>query len=262
MEDSVNWVIATYSATNTCMALEMQLQSLYVYFSRNTDRHKVTQVTVMTPPVRARDQKRDCGPSYFQKQKWQRLLKHVGVRLKSVLYKGTNNYASYDQWIQGYLRYPNFKWYVTIEDDYLIHPSAPSNLIDQWIQLHENAAITGKGAYVCTYAAATDGLSYHAAISNGIIGRDAFRAIPNILETYYQTVSDTYKQDAQIAFSNMFMKFNIPLKSMHGVFAAIFWSSTRKWIENFSPSVINKYGIVPLQILTTQCGDIKAKTHL
>lgn len=254
----VNWLIATYAATHTCMALEQQLQSLFMYMYKSIDMIRITQVTVIVPPVRECDQDRNCGANYYNEAKWFKLLERVGIKLVTLPYVGTNQYASYDQWIQGYLAYPNFQWYICIEDDYLIHPDAPSNMVDQLVYFHDSSAVTGKGVYACTLASTMgpmlENLPYHSAVSNGIIGREAFAAIPNILETFYKMVDESPLRDSQIAFSNMFMAHHVPVRSLHELFAAMFWSSSRLQLENYSSPSITTYWTIPLQMLVS-CGN-------
>ena len=97
-------------------------------------------------------------------------------------------------------------------------------MVDQLVYFHDSSAVTGKGVYACTLASTMgpmlENLPYHSAISNGIIGREAFAAIPNILETFYKMVDESPLRDSQIAFSNMFMTHHVPVRSLHEMFAA------------------------------------------
>lgn len=246
---SLNYIIATYPGTKTEYALEIQLQQLLTIILAGKTL-SLKQVTVMCT---------NCKPEhtekvyYYNKEKWMTIFEKYcpGIQLVFANYIGENKHASYDQWIQGYNLYPNYDYYLFIEDDYFIHPSQLSfdqNVIDAY-----NSILSSRGTnvgYVCSYATTTNH-HYHATISNGIVNKTSLEMLgSDILEKYY-TCADEYKIE-QVAFSDLFIKNDVPVYSFEHVFCALFWSSLHNRLDVYSPVTVGTLLFVPLQYLTYQ----------
>lgn len=248
----LNYIIATYSANRLEYSLQMQLQILYSIIMQDKIEY-LTQVTIVCPPV-----KPNCveHPFYYQKEMWSNLFAKTKVKLVYLDYKGDNKCASYDQWIQGYLAFQNFDYFLFIEDDYCIHPSLAnfdSILVNYYCEQ----------GYMCTLASSLNSLKHHAAISNGMVDKKTMLALgPNVLEDFYKLASI---YEAQYAFSIMFENKNIEISSMHTDFVAWFWSSVRNCLEIYSDNNISNLMFVPVQYLlqphfVTSLVNFKSKT--
>lgn len=243
----MNYIIASYAGTKYEFSLELQLQGLFTILMNKKAIH-IRQVTIVCPPVKPGHV---AKTHYYNKDKWTSLFEadHPYIKLVYMDYVGENVHASYDQWLQAIINYPEFDYYLLIEDDYCIHPS----LLDFDVQLIKtyNDQHNGFG-YLCTYADAVMGHPYHAAISNGIVSRKTIEFITergvDLLDQYYQCANECGSE--QVGFSNMFLKFDVPVYSLHTIYTAMFWSSYRNRIELYS-DILDKYFFLPIQYLTT-----------
>lgn len=244
---SLNYIIATYPGTKTEYALEIQLQQLLtiILAGKITSLAQITILCTQTKPEHTEK------VFYYAKEKWLDIFTRVcpNVNLVFAEYIGENKHASYDQWIQGYKLYPNFDYYIFIEDDYFIHPSQltfDKDIIDSY-----NSILASRGSnvgYVCSYATTTNH-HYHATISNGIVNKASLKILGNdILEKYY-TCAEEYKIE-QVAFSDLFIKGGVPVYSFEHVYCALFWSSLHNRLDVYSPVTVGTLMFVPLQYLT------------
>ena len=245
----LNYIIATYPGTNTEYSLEIQLQQLLtIILAEKTT--SLAQITVMCTKTKPEHTEKVY---YYNKEKWNRIFERACPNIKLVFadYIGENKHASYDQWIQGYQLFPNFDYYLFIEDDYFIHPSRlafDKDIVDAY-----NSILASRDSdigYVCTYATTTNH-HYHATISNGIVNRASLEMLgSDILEKYY-TCAQEYKIE-QVAFSDLFIKNGVPVYSFEHVYCALFWSSLHHRLDVYSPVTIGTLMFVPLQYLTHQ----------
>lgn len=244
---ALNYIIATYPGTKTEYALEIQLQQLLAIIL--TDKTtSLAQITVMCTKVKPEHTEKIY---YYNKEKWTDIFARICPNVKLVFanYVGENKHASYDQWIQGYLLYPNFDYYLFIEDDYFIHPSQltfDKDIIDAY-----NSILANRGStigYVCSYATATNH-HYHATISNGIVNKASLEMLgTGLLEKYY-TCAEEYRIE-QVAFSDLFIKHGVPVYSFEHIYCALFWSSLHNRLDVYSPLTVGNLMFVPLQYLT------------
>lgn len=248
LQQNMNYVIATYAGTSNEFSLELQMQNLFAILMNKKTKY-IKQVTIVCPPVKPEHSYKTC---YYNWDKWinlfQTSLPHISLVYMD--YVGENRHASYDQWIQAIQRFPDFEYYLLIEDDYCIHPSIldfDTKIIDTYNQIVGENNI----GYVCTYADAIMGKPYHAAISNGIVNKktiEKFKDI-DILKTYYECADECGIE--QVAFSNLFLQYDIPVYSFHEIYTAVFWSSFRKCLELYSQDIKN-YMFIPIQFLLHQ----------
>lgn len=244
----MNYIIATYAGTLNEFSLELQMQNLFTILMNKQTKY-IKQVTVVCPPVKP---EHTYKSNYYNWDKWVKLFQNSlpNISLVYMDYIGENKHASYDQWIQAILKYPNFDYYLLIEDDYCIYPSLldfDTKIVDSYNKIVGENNI----GYVCTYADKVMGHPYHAAISNGIINKktiDKFADI-DILKTYYKCADECGIE--QVAFSNLFLQYEIPVYSFHEIYTAVFWSSLRKCLELYSQNTIS-YMFIPIQFLLYQ----------
>lgn len=244
----MNYIIATYAGTANEFSLEIQMQNLFTILLNKKTRY-IKQVTIVCPPVKLQH---TYKKEYYNWNKWIELYKTYLPEISLIYmdYIGENIYASYDQWIQAMLMFPQFDYHLFIEDDYCIYPS----LLDFDVQLVDayNNLVGGDGTgYVCTYADAIMGHPYHAAISNGIINKKTLEKFKgNMLTKYYKCVKTTVEQ---VAFSDLFLQEDISVYSLHKIYTALFWSSYRKQLESYSQSTstITPF-FIPIQFLLHQ----------
>lgn len=237
----LNYIIATYAGNKLEYSLQVQLQVLYSLIMQGETKH-IGQVTIVCPRVKDNDTEH---PFYYQKELWSNLFKETKVKLVYLEYEGENNSASYDQWIQAYLAYPDFEYFLFIEDDYCIHPSLvnfDSILLEYYKSKCEN------GGYLCSLAVDLYGFQHHAAISNGIADKNTMEMLgPNILKDFYKMDE---KIHCQIRFSNLFTDKKIDIITMHNDFIAWFWCSKNKILENYSDDDdVTQILFIPIQYL-------------
>jgi hypothetical protein len=245
---SLNYIIATYAGTHTEYALEVQLQNLLTIILAG-ETSCLKQITVMCPEVKPQHTVKQF---YYDKIKWVKIFTLFCKNVKLVFqnYVGENKHASYDQWLQGYLWYPDFDYYLFIEDDYFIHPSKlnfDSDIIKTYNDiLEKNKTTVG---YICSYATTTNH-HYHATISNGILNKESLEMLGSgdILNKYY-TCAKEYPIE-QVAFSDLFINNGVPVYSFEHVYCALFWSSLHKRIDVYSPVTVGNPLFIPLQYLT------------
>lgn len=243
----MNYIIATYVGTSNEFSLELQMQNLFTILMNKKTKY-IKQVTIVCPQIKPGHTYKH---NYYNWDKWinlfQTSLPHISLIYMD--YIGENRHASYDQWIQAILTYPDFDYYLLLEDDYCIYPS----LLDFDTQIIESYnKIVGESGigYVCTYADAIMGHSYHAAISNGIINRKTIEKLNgiDILKTYYKCSEECGIE--QVAFSNLFLQHDVPVYSFHEIYTAVFWSSYRKRVELYSKQ--QNYMFIPIEFLLHQ----------
>ena len=242
----LNYVIATYAGRDTQYVLECHLQHLLAIMMGGK-LTELKQVTVMCPPVKAKD-KHNYKGKYYDISRWQAIFERAGAGVALVFeeYVGSNEYASYDQWIQAYLRYPNFDYYLLIEDDYVPYASQLTFDADL-VALYKESLIKNDTqiGYLCTYACNDHGM-FHASISNGLVSRQTFETMgQSILEKFYDI-----PHYSQLAFSELFTRHNIPIFDWADKYVAIFWSSLRGQISVYSPIETTEYMLLPIQYLT------------
>ena len=239
----LNYIIATYNGNKVEYTLENQLQILYTIVMSNELKY-LSQITVVCPPTKSKDKPFEY---YYQKEKWNKLFKPTKVKLEYMDYVGDNNNASYDQWIQAYQKYPDFKYYIFMEDDYYIHSSLTNFdeiLVDYYNEKVKDNMNIG---YVCSFASKLHGFAHHAAISTGIINKNTLELLgDDVLQDFYKLAKNTH---CQIAFSKLFTDIGIDIFSMHDDFYAWFWCSGKRKLINYSTENANKFMFVPFQYL-------------
>ena len=124
-DDSINYVIATYSGKLNSRNDKFVGNELNIQLSilkRIIDAKKIlnikcliSHITVVCPQV----DKSIEYKNYYDK-KWEK--EFSDIKFNFITYVGKNQHHSYDQWIQGYMRFPYVKYHLFMEDDYCIEP--------------------------------------------------------------------------------------------------------------------------------------------
>lgn len=243
----MNYIIASYVGTNYEFSLELQMQNLFTILLNNKTT-LLKQITIVCPPVKPQH---TYKKHYYNWDKWIYLFKTFLPHISLIYmdYEGKNLHASYDQWLQAIIKFPDFDYFLLIEDDYCIHPSLldfDTRLVNTYNTIVGNDCI----GYVCTYADAIMGHPYHAAISNGIVNKKTIDQFKNkeLLQEYYKCAKDYGIE--QVGFSDLFLKNDVPVYSLHNDYKALFWSSYRNRVENFSDKQVEQEFFIPIQRLT------------
>ncbi len=240
----LNYIIATYSANKLEYTLQIQLQILYTLVMSGDNKY-LSQITIMCPKVNSGYR------HYYQKDIWEKLFEKTNIKLVYLDYVGDNKNASYDQWIQGVLEYPNFEYYLFIEDDYAPHPSLvnfDSILVDYYNEMIKDS---GEG-YLCSLY---EGYLGH--ISNGLVNKKTINSLgETVLEDFYKLVENTF---CQIGFIQLFENKKIDIITMHKDFMALFWCSSKQNLTNFSLKEVDKFMFIPIQYLMNEYFELNIK---
>jgi hypothetical protein len=222
--------------------LQMQLQKILELFNnkkRANIVNAIEKIIVICPTPRG-----ESFSMYYCKDKWESLLP-----IEFVQYKGENKHHSYDQYLQGYLAHPTSDYYIVIEDDYFM--DCTYNTVDTDLIKSYRAIFPDNIGYLATWAPVDPKYEQvqahgpHAAISNGIISRDTFEKIPNLLSSFY---SDTTSLP-QVIFSRLFQRHGIPIRDFEGVYNMHFWDTVWEKTTNFSEEEMSKSVFLPVQII-------------
>lgn len=239
----LNYIIATYAGNYWEFTLQLQLQVLYTLVMKGDLKH-LSQVTIVCPKVKEGQFEH---PLYYQKDLWLDLFSKSKVKLVYLDYKGENTTASYDQWIQAYLAYPDFEYFLFMEDDYTVHPSLTN--FDVVLVDYYNASVDAQGGvgYLCTLASSLNNIPHHAAISNGIVNKKTMQKLgEGILDDFYKLASKCVGK-SQYAFSLLFEHKGVNILSTHHHFAAWYWSTVRNYLEIYSDKSVTSVMFVPVQ---------------
>jgi hypothetical protein len=168
--------------------------------------------------------------NYYRWTEWRTILKPYGVSVFRLPYNGKNIHFSYDQWIQAYVAYPNYDYYLFNEDDYyLTSPRSDMYLVNEYRRKFPDDI-----GYLCQYVIEECGHGYHAATSNGLISRQTFEKVSttpkDILDSFY---NHPY-QDAQVRFSRLFLEANIPIKDIRDRYSVVHWASNLDYAIDFT----------------------------
>ena len=236
---SINYIIATYEGHNPRRDVR-ENENLQIHMRQLFKQLKITkaqvQITVVCPTVRGAK-----IPNYYNKEFWLKEAEKDGIKLVYTNYDGANKHYSYDQWIQGYLKFPTYDYHVLIEDDYYITDS-----LDKLVSLYKTYFPNNIG-YLASYYGTTKGHNKtHLAISNGIISKESFEKVPDILSYYYRL--STIK-NPQVPFGDIFLNSGVPIKDFRKEYNIYFWEANPKYktFTNFRHKIDNPSYFVPCQ---------------
>lgn len=239
-----NYVIATYGGVyrdneNKEHVLQQQLTALndaLEQLQASDGMPQIGQVTIVCPPLRHKP-----IPNYYQREKWEREMR---VPIVFMDYVGQNKDHSYDQWIQAYEKYPNFDYYLLMEDDYSVHPLDAGSFTRTLQKYYEEKFPDGIG-YLATLAGANNGHEHHAVISNGLVSRQTWERLAEPLRRYReQKLIQPYPQ---ICFSLMFIRNGIDVRDFAKEYSSIFWNSDILQVIELSKGRKNRPLFAPVQ---------------
>lgn len=239
--ESINYVIATYNGRyrqheDKERVLQKQLEELYKILEERKE-SLIKQITIVCPTPR-----HPPYEHYYQKEKWLQAFSKINVQIEFLQYKGDNNDHSYDQWIQGYQKHPEYTHHLFVEDDYCVYNNKVFDyeLLDLYKQKFPNNI-----GYLCSMAS-TNGHDFHAAISNGLISTDTFKSFSTDPLILYYSSKHGYPQ---LKFSYMFTDNGIPLDDFSDQYKILFWHSNEGRVIDYSKPGVNRTCIVPVQVL-------------
>lgn len=276
---SINYIIASYSGkinnrikhdsklAEECLDLQMEsISKVLLYKKRNGIKNHISQITIVCPPCS------DPLPRYYQKEKWNDMFKNI-VNIVYLNYEGENKHASYDQYLQAMIKFPEFKYSLIIEDDYYIDPNN-YYFDEELIKIHQEKFKNGDG-YLSTFSPNYEPwLPLHAAISNGIINTSSILKLKDKLKSYcpsstyfvdekcYIDIEKTttfeiilktfynYVGHPQRTFSYLFLDNGIQIDDMINEYSAYYYESNSNAMYNFS-SIKNKNIFLPVQMLNS-----------
>ena len=242
---SVNYVIATYGGKYlrreqtdkgiTESTLKRHLQKLIVLLPSTK---YIKQITIGKPIV-----KEEVYKKYYDVQDEVNKIEELGVKVMFLRTPNKETGLSYSQWRETHKKYPDFDFYMVMEDDWIPNCSAfDSLLLDEWNKRigHHNVP-----AYLCMWYAKIHNLPIHAAISVGLISKSAF-----INLAYHVPYS---VELGQFEFSFELERAGVTIKdysdSGHN-YRLYFWSTAHGVIFDFSTHYAYKNNntlLIPLQ---------------
>ena len=226
----------------TFKAAAVQFEQLYKIFTEKKKTHIdnfIEKIIVVCP-----EPKEKRNMSYYKYEIWIERFKQFNVSIDFIDYTGDNKHHSYDQWIQGYLYYPDSDYYIVMEDDYCIDPTNITFDIDL-IQLYKKKCPDNIGYLGCS-TWDVNGFPTMT-ISNGIISRETFKKIgTNILEKFYKINTNC----PQESFSRLFFLEKIKLYDLQDEYTFPFWESwTKKMVSYPINNKPNKFIMLPVQLV-------------
>jgi hypothetical protein len=228
---TINCIIASYAGKIKSRSEPIDEYALQ-YNLYNIPKDELDQITIICPETKS-----PCFDNYYTKNYW---IKHNNLVVYQK-YEGANLHYSYDQWLQGYLKNPDFDYYIIIEDDYAFSKTANlSNLLSLYKEIFPDNI-----GYLCSLAEDSPPHSYHAAISNGIISKETFQKInteSTLLQQYYDIPGHP-----QATFSKLFLNNNIPIKDFKDYYNVYFYDSYAKNIRTYSSGLKDLF--LPIQMV-------------
>lgn len=238
----VNYMIATYEA-KTSNPSRIQNQKLLpddtLHFHMLSLKELIktlvlplTQITIIKPKCTV-----EKYENYYRFDEWNEMFKNENVKIEILEFEYSNLF-SYGQWIGCYEKYPNFDYYILMEDDYVF---VKHDFVNILIDLFKQKIPNGCG-YMSMWCP-TDFYNYpkHAAISNGIIDNKAMSKFN--LELFKKNTHD----NSQVYFSVYLTNNGVTLCDFMEEYKALFWET---FLRNFSNDNVTETLIVPIQYLS------------
>lgn len=183
---------------------------------------------------------------HWQRERDLAVIADIPERIQNtpiVIHTRPNVGLSYGAFNYAYQEDPDFDYYIFIEDDYVpVIDGFDHRLVRMFAALR--AYSVPKLGYLCTYYAAVHPeYGPHAAISNGLISREALEAIQE-----FGAYTANYEEAAkmQIAFSRAFEKAGYGVRDFSHKYRAPFFD--RHGIRDFAPQNFECL-FVPVQML-------------
>lgn len=234
---TINYVIATYAGRSlkresgdkgiTPHILRLHLEQLITLLPSVT---AIKQITITKPSV-----KDDAiyNEYYDIDDKVQIIEKQYGIPVKFVEMSNYEHGLSYSQYRMVYKTFPQFDFYMVMEDDWVpVQQEFDKLLLNAWNQKFTSLKDLG---YLCLWYAKCNLPKLHAAISVGIISQSAMKAFD---EKYPMT-----QEFGQYEFSRTFEDLKASVKDFCDdgkSWRILFWQSSTGKIYDFSQSTTEK----------------------
>lgn len=243
---NINYIIATFEGKthtrlldpNSENVLNINLDILYNNISKKTTKSLIKQITIMCPQVQG-----EKYHKYYNKKKWIPKFQSIGVQL--IFEPCVNRYMSYDQWLLGYQKYPNFDYFILSEDDYCVDKNF-SDFDNELVEYYKEKTKDNVG-YICSLAWDVHHNVWHAGVSNGIISKETMEKLINPLEKFYALNDNQFgDQRGQLKFSALFTQNNIKLLDYTDKWRVLFWVSHNQKIVELNEKG-NGHIFIPVQ---------------
>lgn len=248
---TINYVIATYSGVyrkdeNKEQVLNFQLHALLrgLELKRELSIPRlVKQITVVCP----KPHHEEVYENYYgDTMEWQQRFAKLGVVLVFMEYDGKNEDHSYDQWIQACVAYPNFDYFLLMEDDYCIYSAVETNFDQVLLDRYQARFRHGVG-YLATQVGEAHGHERYASISNGLVSKETWDALVDPMREYMgRRLIEPYPQ---LCFSYMFSYNKIPIEDTSETFNVVFWDSSTRTTKTLSKGQMGIPLLCPVQYL-------------
>ena len=244
---SINYVIATYAGVSkkretsdkgiTPLVLQMHLDKLIEFIPSTS---MISQVTIIRPNVIDSD----SYSEYYQiEEKVDIIQNQYNIPVKFVNMENHATGVSYSQYRKAFQKYPNFDFYILMEDDWVpCQPCFDELLLSEW----KNQFSTIRcNAYLCLWYTAIMRYKKHAAISVGLISQKALSELRKCCKMDVQL--DQY--NFSLALQRLGTKIND--FSDHGSkWRILFWETSKGVVYDFSDTECNKECLLaPLQYI-------------
>lgn len=182
---NINYIIATYAGISahrerfdrglTPLILQKHMRKLVDLLPSTTMIH---QITIVRPCVTTNA----VYPDYYKIDDSISKIQSMGIAVHFVETENSVVGVSYSQWRAAYREYPEFDWYITVEDDWIpLAESFDRLLLEAWEKQFRNHTDAG---YLCMWYTSLCHLKPHAAISVGVISNIAFKLLKsNVKDT-------------------------------------------------------------------------------
>ncbi len=238
MAGTINYIIGTYAGVSgsreqhdngSNLILQRHMAILCDSLKTTTNITQVTIVKPYIPPTKAvYSDYYDIGHSVSDIEK-----QGIKVVQLSPQYEFG---SSYSQYLHAYTQFPDFDYYIVMEDDWVPFPQHRG--FDQTlVGEYEKVGSTGFLSAWCAPHPLTS--KWHSAISVGIIG--------NVSLGKAQQLANGSINLSQSDFSNMFE--NNDYSSNGSKFMIPFWETTHGCIYEYAEHLSSKYLLVPIQFL-------------
>jgi hypothetical protein len=222
----INYVIATH-ALNTLRRKEMGdtyatsvlRYHMYILSQTLTSESNITQITLVKPDV-------VDNVGYYNIFPYDKILEEKGIKVEH--YSVENKGISYTQYLKCFKKYPDFDYYIIVEDDYTINIKYKDfdNIL---VDLHSKT-FGDKNGFLDSWSprGGLHGLEFHSAITLGILSK---KSVDRLMENLQNIYLDQYQ------FSLELIHRGVPIVDMNQAgfpTRVLYWSTGNVRIEDYS----------------------------
>lgn len=236
----INYVIATH-ALNTIRRknfggdnyTEFVLRYHFYVLSQNlTSESNIKQITIVKPDVPD-----DIG--YYNISPYDKILEEKGIKIEH--YSVENKGISYTQYVKCFQQYPDFDYYIIVEDDYTVNIKYTN--FDNILYNLYNTTFKNNIGFLDAWSPleGLHGLPHHSAITLGILSKQTIDTILSNLDNIYLD---------QFQFSQEMTKKSIPIVDMNSagfLTQVLYWSTGNSQIEDYSNNDATDTFYTPIQ---------------